>query len=366
MRMVASCLSKINLTGNPNIYFPGGKTTHLALVKLGKPNDAKLQGLTHQRMAASCRILNLDVHETQVSMACYPDGLGLFCYCIFTTDKGEGKKGGRMNQVERRYRRKMKISIGLFISALILAILLLIAYLGLNVGHYTIVVSDTYKVLSISEDPTVESGRTTRLNAKKVVDAFHYSADALPNDIDRDNALIGASYNASHNGDNYLAYTFYVKNVGDVKAKYSTEIVATDKVNDIYDFLRVRVYREGVVKTYAKGTSDEAYIKDADGIYTREPRECIGRSTLTHNDDLDKDWNVCSATKPINNQRAEQFVTDDTIMSDMDYIDAQEIVRYTVVIWIEGDDPECVGSPSEDSAAIILSMKMKVIELVRE
>lgn len=262
-----------------------------------------------------------------------------------------------MNLIQKRYRRKMFISIGLFVSSIILALLLLIAYMGINAGHYTIIVNDARKVLTISEDPTFEKGGTTRLNSVKVLDANNISIEDLPLDnMDRDNPIVNEAYVGSHNGDNYLAYTFYAKNVGDAKISYKAEIFAKDKIGGIYEYLRVRLYHDGNHTTYAQATQHPATYKDADGYEITETRECIGSNVKDEIGNY-----VCSGKFP---DRAEKFVDASTVARNEYFLESEGISRFTVVIWIEGDDLECLGKP--DGNAIVLSMKLSVLDVVRE
>ena len=55
----------------------------------------------------------------------------------------------------------------------------------------------------------------------------------LPSDIDK--------YEGNHNGDNYLAYSFYIENTGNDVSDYWGEIVIEDVIKNVDEAIRLRV-----------------------------------------------------------------------------------------------------------------------------
>lgn len=107
-----------------------------------------------------------------------------------------------------------------------------------------------------------------------------------------------------HNGENYMAYTFYVKNAGDGPGILRETINVDSAVLGADEAIRVRVYRNGTPTTYAKMGADD------------HPE---------------------TGTVP--------FVSDDVVFSnDIPDVQAGQILKYTLVIWLEGDDPECLDN----------------------
>ena len=108
----------------------------------------------------------------------------------------------------------------------------------------------------------------------------------------------------AHNGDNYLAYTFYVKNSGDAAGTLRETINVDSSVLGADEAIRVRVYRNGAPTTYAKigadGTPETGTIA---------------------------------------------FESDKVVFSnDIPDVQPGQILKYTLVIWLEGDDPECLDN----------------------
>ena len=113
-----------------------------------------------------------------------------------------------------------------------------------------------------------------------------------------------------HNGKNYIAYTFGVKNASageDDVVSYRVTLDTNYAYKGADEAVRVAVFKNGVPTIYAKpkkGTPD--------GL-----------------EDFEADKN---------------FVSDDIVMDEIrSDFKVGEMDRYTVVIWLEGEDPECVN-----------------------
>ncbi len=174
-------------------------------------------------------------------------------------------------------------------------------------------------------DSNFESGVLIRATA--VEDMNNITEEWLPEDID------SANHSGSHNGDadkdgriDYIAYTFYLKNTGREDADYnvSIDILSVDLGAD--EALRVKVYRNGKSITYGKkpvkGTERDPYAKFG-----------IDKYFPTVNKVMDN--------------RINNFKT-------------SSIDKYTVVIWLEGWDPECVDDIK--GGEVKLSMTFNVID----
>lgn len=121
------------------------------------------------------------------------------------------------------------------------------------------------------------------------------SVDWLPENIDNEGE-------GSHNGRNYIAYTFYAENMGQDPINYWATIKIDDVIKNVDEAIRVMVIKNGERVIYAKNSR-------ATGL--PEPE-----------------------TQP--------FKDLDTVMLEKEeYFEVGDINKYTVVIWVEGDDPEC-------------------------
>ncbi|MDD3453243.1 MAG: hypothetical protein PHN42_03080 [Bacilli bacterium] len=109
--------------------------------------------------------------------------------------------------------------------------------------------------------------------------------------------------NGSHNGTNYIAYTFYVVNGGSEVVNYWYQIAITGTIKNVDEAIRVMVFRNGEKAVYAKKNKTTALAE-------------AGTETF-YSDDL-------VLVKPV-----EKF-------------EPGEKDKFTIVIWLEGDDPECL------------------------
>ena len=271
--------------------------------------------------------------------------------------------------VASRYRKKMFVNFFLSLSVVILCIIITIAYLSSLVGNLTVQLERDQLALTMSEDGYFES-KTTRLRAESSRSTYAMAADELPDENIID-PIVGGSHNGTSEvyGGSFLAYTFYIRNVGSRRAGYDFYIkiddmtVSTESNITIDNVIRLRFYKNSVVYgsdgliheedqthdmvTYAKVRSEPVRTPSSEN----ETRECISRFVKTDDGLL-----ICTGEKEINQGFAEPFYDSEYILkSNEDYIEGKETIRFTVLVWIDGYDLEATGNvPS--GAGIQLSM----------
>ncbi len=196
---------------------------------------------------------------------------------------------------------------------LLLSVAYFIAYVVNQTGNFTIMLDKNLK----EKKTIIISPRSdfVSLPDKMVMDSLKYMDNIteswLPNDID--------SIEGPHNGNNYLAYTFFVKNISDDTTEYHTVIDILSVIKNVDDAVRVAVYKNGKKTVYAKRKPD-----------TNEPE---------------------AGTEP--------FYRVDQVMNVIHTeFKPGQVDRYTVVVWLEGNDRECIDS--------ILGGEMKMIMTIGE
>ncbi len=202
----------------------------------------------------------------------------------------------------------------IFIALLLLmSIAYAIVYVVNQTGNFTIMLDKNLQekqsiIVSPKSDFSIRP-------VKMVVDSLKYMDNIteswLPNDIDE--------IEGPHNGNNYLAYTFFVKNIGEKETSYRTTIDILSVIKNVDDAIRVAVYLNGEKTVYAKRKPD-----------TFEPE--VGTVPFYK-------------TNQVMNELRENFKVD-------------EVDRYTVVVWLEGEDSECIDS--------ILGGEMKMVMTIGE
>lgn len=204
----------------------------------------------------------------------------------------------RRKQIGAALLRMDKLHLTLLGMLLLVAVLFIFAFMQEKMGNFTINLNrlELYrKGISIADNGDFD-GATARLTASTVEDATNISIDDLPEDID--------DLDGSHNGKNYMAYTYYVRNAGKEDLGYKASITLDSCAKGAEKAVRVAVWRNGERVVYAAPAADGG-----------EENGCKNFKS----DDV-----VCTYTE-------KKF-----LMGNVD--------RYTIVIWMEGDDPECVDS----------------------
>lgn len=198
----------------------------------------------------------------------------------------------------KRRRKRYGVIFSLLVGTLL--IIYIISMLLTQWGDLTIQIGDLYdgKTIMLSEDPKFGKAAVT-LNGGSVTEVTNITKNWLPKDLD-------TSKSGQHNGDNYLAYTFYLKNTGDKDCDYNAEMDITGVAKSADEACRIMIYRNGKAATYAKGRYNDRKTAETD------------------------------ATKWVNNKRVVEFDREDFKAGDSD--------KYTVVVWIEGNDRECVDA----------------------
>ena len=179
---------------------------------------------------------------------------------------------------------------------LVVAVLFIAAFMQEKMGNFTINLNRLElfrKGIAIDEDPYF-SKPTARLTAATVMDATNISMDEIPGNVD--------DIDGSHNGENYMAYTYYVRNAGKEDVSYVASLTLDACSKGAEEAVRVAVWHNGERTVYAYPSA------------TGEPeKDCVN---------FESPGVVCT------------FYEDDFLVG---YVN-----KYTIVIWMEGDDPECV------------------------
>ena len=81
------------------------------------------------------------------------------------------------------------------------------------------------------------------------------------------------SYVLEH-GDNYIAYTFYLKNTGDADLDYQTVMNVTGTSKSVDEAVRVMVYKNGQEQTFAKGQFNNREQPETDATKWVDETHC--------------------------------------------------------------------------------------------
>ena len=208
------------------------------------------------------------------------------------------------------------LSLLIVILIAIIAIAYAISYFYDKFGSFTVRV-DKYDMvnqgLSLSETPEYERSISV-LHADMQYDMTNISGLDLPANLDM--------VNGAHNGKNYIAYTFYLINSGDDTISYDCYLYIDNVTKGVDEAIRVALYRNGEKTVYGKTKSNGTGIES----------------------DCDSEFLTASM---VMKGRVEQF-------------EPKARDKYTVVIWLEGNDPDCLDNII--GGTIKFSMDFKIVE----
>ena len=203
------------------------------------------------------------------------------------------------SKVKQEKKTNKIFRIVLILIILILLILYFVIGIIYNRGNFSITLDkDLYfeSGLMIYDDPEYKVYRSELLApAPDTFDSMSYKW--LPDNL-------GEEKLGEHNGDNYLAYTFFIENTGDKEVNYTSRVVIEDVIKNVDEAVRIRVYKANNYTTYAKLSNQG--VPEVDTV---------------------------------------PFLNDDLVVEEkVDNFKPGDVNKYTIVMWIEGTDIDCTDN----------------------
>ncbi len=203
-------------------------------------------------------------------------------------------------KAEKIYRGKLLsrvIKMGLLILLLFFSLLYLVLYVVNSNGYFTIKLDKNLKAerhILLSSDSEF-SAETVEIKVK----GLEYMDNITESWIPMDEVI---KKEGDNSGDNYIAYTYFIKNDGEQKTDYKSKIVVESVIKNVDDAVRVAVFTNGEKKVYAKKAKNGK----------EEP------NTIA-------------------------FLSNHLIMEqERNGLEPGQMDRYTILVWLEGKDPECI------------------------
>ena len=198
----------------------------------------------------------------------------------------------------RNYRVYIRaLSIVLAMLLVITAAVYLVAVLYRTSGRFSVHI-DKYEMtkygISLSESRDL-THMQSHLNARIAEEMTNIAEDDIAANVDM--------IDGEHNGRDYIAYTFYCLNAGEVEFACDYQVVFSNVTNGLDEAIRLRLYVDGVPTTYAKTRSDGGGAEPGTTEFYSSTVMARGR---------------------------------------IDNFAPGDVTKYTVVIWIDGPDPDCI------------------------
>ncbi|MBQ4560893.1 MAG: hypothetical protein IJA55_01010 [Clostridia bacterium] len=232
--------------------------------------------------------------------------------------KRSGKQTAKLQQ-------RVKVTKWILLSLLLLVIILYLLFLffwrggdsgsGDDYGDFTVKIDKGQRNLISLCEKSDFAEPTIFLRGTSVQDLWHSTRSWIPDNIHTE--VDGGAHNRTSVGKSpqtvadpsYLAYTFHLKNVSDEELKYTYDMILVDRIInkeiDALDAMRVMIIRNGEKVVWAKSPLDGTPLEPDTSVFTGEPVLMEVYDNVIQPGDTD---------------------------------------RYTVVMWLEGEDPECVNS----------------------
>lgn len=258
--------------------------------------------------------------------------------------------------VKKRRRRKIAALVSLF-SATGVGSLVIISFLGRSVGTFTVSVQNSSVRLALCQEQTFKNP-TSYLRIDELPSTYYEytydwfgSFDLLDNDQNDHFYGCKKDTDGSISGMYFLKYTFYVKNVGNTPAQYTLSVNLDDctQADDgskrtLDNTLRIMVFENDPAvenshefDVYAKDNSDlRNKVVDKEGNVTQ--REFVSKYPyLTSDNTYYEDESHPLAKSFLDNSNSSAV-----IKKTVKNFRKNDVLRYTLVYWLEGDDPQAI------------------------
>lgn len=198
---------------------------------------------------------------------------------------------------KKRLKYTRRIVIALFILLLLIFFVLMVVYKG---GSFTVTLDPNFSLDSglVMYESIDTKDIKNRLYAKDIEFMDNISVNWLPSNINNES-------DGAHNGENYIAYTFYLENQGTEIINYWYQVNILDVIKNVDEAIRVMIYRNDERIIYAKKNS-------LTGL------EEVGTVPF-YNDDM-------------------------AVLEQRKSFRPGDVDKFTIVIYLEGDDPDCVDA----------------------
>lgn len=264
-----------------------------------------------------------------------------------------------LSYVKKRRRKKIAALVSLF-TAVGITSLVIISFLGRTVGTFSVKLTNSDVKLSLSEKISFKDA-TSYLHFDSVPTLRETSFVNLPSHdyLDNEDTPVMNDETVIKNEKGeiesiyFIKYTFYIRNVGNSIARYNLSINITDsqKSNDgtnryVDDTLRIMVYENDPAvagshdfKVFAKESDQYNYDKDNN----RTMREFVSIIPSDHKEDPDNGYILADSF--ISSTVAARYEVGNFAKND--------VKRYTLVVWLEGEDPDTDNSDEPPEGATL-------------
>ena len=228
---------------------------------------------------------------------------------------------------------------GLWALAGALALMMLTLFLYSTVtqlrGHFTINMSDDlFREGFVLSDSVWFDMPSTHLFCTPAENVPCVSISHLPQDLDETDG--------EHHGE-YFAYTFYCRNEGESTVGYDWQVSLNSESRNLASATWVMIFEDGEMTFYAQPNVEtgEAEALPAFDDNTRGYIE-LPLQQFTKNPESQYETIAEKEAYTYSRVIPEKFISDRVVaQGQQTQVAPGDVHKYTVVIWLEGDDPDC-------------------------
>lgn len=223
----------------------------------------------------------------------------------------------------------------------LLTVLFIFSMVSKMKGHFTInmteeLFAEGFAIADYLDDTGELVNPTSYLFGTPIANAPCTSIAFLPPDLDQ--------VDGSHNGDDHFAYTFYIRNDGKSKVNYEYQVLINSESMSLSKAAWVMLFEDGVMTFYAQATDDDQPealppLDDTSHGYRRITYRDVAKYP-------DSQYRLISteSVTPYYRLIPIPFESDSVVVTGSQTdVEPGEMHKYTVVIWLEGDDPDCTN-----------------------
>lgn len=201
---------------------------------------------------------------------------------------------------KRKKRAKLAKLLAIIILFILTSIFLVLKFVYSN-GKFTVTLDPQTQLKTglVMYDDLVDKRSVRRLYADELEFMDNISIKWI--DHDKESKHKGGP----HNGENFIAYTFYIENQGERTINYWYEVDIDDVIKNVDEAIRI-----------------EMILNDNRTVYGK-----LNADTKTEEEGTKK------------------FYSDDiALLEERKSMKPNVIDKFTIIIWLEGDDPDCLNN----------------------
>ena len=220
----------------------------------------------------------------------------------------------------------------------LLGVMMLLSWVTELRGHFTIsLAEDLFREGFVLSETADFKQPTTYLFATPAEDVPCISINDIPLDVD-------SAYEGAHNAQ-YFAYTFFLRNEGHSTVDYTWSMELNSESKSLSDGVWVMIFEDGKMRFYAE-PNDQGKT-EALPAFEDNTRGYVNPKIMELCAQPEEQFELIRQRGELSYYRLipETFLSLTHVAEGgRELVKPMDVHKYTIVIWLEGDDPDCDNS----------------------